>query len=276
MDFKNKLPKKRFGQHWLINHKVLDVIQEAAELNNKDSILEIGPGRGALTSRLLNSDIKSLHSIELDKDLIGYLQKKFSVYKKFSLEQGDILNSDIELLNKKYSKVIANIPYNITGQILNMFVGKLGERRQINFNKIIFMMQKDVVDRIIARENNTNRGALSTRMQLIAKVQKICDVSATSFEPVPKVDSSVISITPLPLSLRMDNHIEICIDKLLKVSFNSRRKKLRNTLKNYFTADQFEYISKENNISFDLRPQDLSLNQWITMAENYIKIGNGI
>ena len=74
----------------------------------------------------------------------------------------------------------------------------------------------------------------------------------------------------------MDNHIEICIDKLLKVSFNSRRKKLRNTLKNYFTADQFEYISKENNISFDLRPQDLSLNQWITMAENYIKIGNGI
>ena len=274
MNLKKNLPKKRFGQHWLINQGVLNIIKEAAELNVNDRILEIGPGKGALTSKLLDSDIKSLHSIELDKDLIGYLKNKFSGNKKFSLEQGDVLNSDIELLNEKYTKVIANIPYNITGPILNMFVGKLGEKRRINFNKIIFLMQKDVVDRIIAKETNTNRGALSARIQLISKVTKICNVSATSFDPPPKVDSALIAFEPLPFSSRIEDRLEIYIDKLLKISFNSRRKKIRNTLKNIITKSQFDYINKNSDISLDVRPQDISLNQWITIAKLCINIRN--
>ena len=274
MNLKNNLPKKRFGQHWLINQGVLNIIKDAAELNVNDRILEIGPGKGALTSKLLDSNIKSLHAIELDKDLIDYLKNKFSGNKKFSLEQGDVLNSDIELLNEKYTKVIANIPYNITGPILNMFVGKLGEKRRINFNKIIFLMQKDVVDRIIAKERNTNRGALSARIQLISKVTKICDVSANSFDPPPKVDSSLIAFEPLPFSSRIEDRLERYIDKLLKISFNSRRKKIRNTLKNIITKSQFDYINKNSDISFDVRPQDISLNQWITIAKLCINIRN--
>tara|TARA_B100000131_G_scaffold214130_1_gene205886 strand:+ start:771 stop:1595 length:825 start_codon:yes stop_codon:yes gene_type:complete len=274
MNLKINFPKKRFGQHWLINENVLNEIKIVSELNNNDSVLEIGPGRGALTSKLLDSDIKSLHSVELDKDLIGYLKKKFSGNKKFSLEQGNILNSDIELLNRRHTKVIANIPYNITGLILNMFIGKLGEIKKPNFEKIIFLMQKDVVDRIIAKETDSNRSALSVRIQLVSKVQKICDVSATSFNPIPAVDSSVITFEPLPLEERNDIETEMYIDKLLRIAFNSRRKKLRNTLKNILSERQFEYISNISEISFELRPQDISLSQWITIANCCTKISN--
>ena len=272
MNLKNHFPKKKFGQHWLINQGVLNQIRDAANLNNSDSILEIGPGRGALTSKLLDSNIKALHAIELDKDLIEYLKNRFSKDKRFTLEQSDILTSDIRLLNENYTKVIANIPYNITGPILNMFVGKLGQSRENKFNRIIFLMQKDIVDRIIAQEGASNRGALSTRIQLISKVEKICDVGASSFDPPPKVDSSVIAFEPLDLELRNNREVEINIDKLLKISFNSRRKKLRNTLKQMFTGKEFENLLSISDINFNLRPQDISLKQWITIAEFCIKI----
>ena len=97
MNFKNHHQKKRFGQHWLVNNLILEKIKEVAELEEKDFILEIGPGRGALTSKLLDSKISRLHAIELDKDLIDHLNNKFKNDKNFTLEQGDILSTNIEL-----------------------------------------------------------------------------------------------------------------------------------------------------------------------------------
>ena len=106
---KSFIPKKRYGQHWLINDEILERIKKNADLNEKDFILEIGPGKGALTSRLLDSNIKGLHAVELDMDLIKFLENKFSKKNNFSLEQGDILS--INLRNSiQFTKVIANIP----------------------------------------------------------------------------------------------------------------------------------------------------------------------
>ena len=274
MNFKNHHQKKRFGQHWLVNNLILEKIKEVAELEEKDFILEIGPGRGALTSKLLNSKISRLHAIELDKDLIDLLNNKFKNDKNFSLQQGDILSTNLDSINKKITKVIANIPYNITGPILDIFVGRLGVIRKNNYNKIIFLMQKDVVDRILAKDGNTNAGALSVRMQLISKIRRICDIAPSSFDPPPKVISSLVVFEPLKPEMRLDIKLEKYLDKLLRISFNSRRKMIRNTLNSILSADEIEKLSKSSQICFNSRPQDISINKWIKLAEACIKITN--
>ena len=274
MNFKNYHQKKRFGQHWLVNKKVLEKIKEVADLDENDFILEIGPGRGALTSKLLDSEIRKLHAIELDKDLIDFLKVKFKSNEKFSLQEGDILSTNIDSINQNITKVIANIPYNITGPILNIFVGRLGLIRNYNYKKIIFLMQKDVVDRILAKEGNPNAGALSIRMQLLSKIKKICDVAPSSFIPPPKVFSSLVLFEPFEKELRLDIASEKYIDKLLRISFNSRRKMLRNSLNSIISKEEIKILSDSCKICFNLRPQDLSINQWINLAENCIKIRN--
>ena len=272
MNFKNHYQKKRFGQHWLVNKKILEKIKEVAELNENDYVLEIGPGRGALTSKLLDSEIRKLYAIELDKDLIDFLNLRFKNNKKFSLQHGDILTTNLDSINNKITKVVANIPYNITGPILDIFVGRLGLIREYNYKKIIFLMQKDVVDRILAKAGSNRGGALSVRMQLLSKIKKICDVDPSSFSPPPKVFSSLVVFEPLKAGLRLDIRSEKYIDKLLRIAFNSRRKMLRNTLKSILSNDEINKLSDSSKICFNLRPQDLSINQWINLANNCIKI----
>ncbi len=272
MNFKSHYQKKRFGQHWLVNKKILEKIKEVAELNENDFILEIGPGRGALTSKLLDSEIRKLHAIELDYDLIDFLNVKFKNNDKFILQQGDILSTNLDSFNNKITKVVANIPYNITGPILDIFVGRLGWIRDNNYKKIIFLMQKDVADRILAKEGSSSLGALSVRMQLLSKIKKICDVEPSSFSPPPKVFSSLVVFEPLTSGLRLDFTLEKYIDKLLRIAFNSRRKMLRNTLKSIFSTDEINKFSEQSKICLNLRPQDLSINQWVNLADNCIKL----
>jgi len=274
MNSKNYHQKKRFGQHWLVNNIVLEKIKEVAELEEEDFILEIGPGRGALTSKLLNSKINRLHAVELDRDLIEYLNNKFKNNKKFSLQEGDILSINLDYINKNITKVIANIPYNITGPILDIFIGRLGEISQNNYKKIVFLMQKDVVDRVLSKDGNTNAGALSVRMQLISNIKKICDVPPSSFKPPPKVFSSLVVFEPFRPEQRLEIKLEKYIDKLLRISFNSRRKMIRNTLNSILTKEEIKELSETSNISFNLRPQDISINKWIKLAEACVKITN--
>ena len=269
---KNFITKKRFGQHWLINEEILEKIKNVAELNEDDFILEIGPGRGALTKKLLDSKIKGLHAIELDKDLISYLDKKFQKNKNFSLQQGDILKTNIDSHSNKFTKVIANIPYNITGPIMEMFLGQLGEIKKVYFQKIIFLMQKEVAERIMAKNGSSNLGALSIRMKLMSNVKKICDVNPLSFDPPPKVYSSLIVFEPLKSSLRLDIELEKKIDKILKAAFNARRKKLKNTLRTILSDNDFDQLSNNCSINFDLRPQDLSIDEWIKIAKVVSKV----
>ncbi len=274
MNLKKRFTKKRFGQHWLINEKILEKIRQTANLDEDDFILEIGPGRGALTSRLLDSKIRGLHAVELDKDLIEFLTKKFSVNEKFSLQQGDILKINFENSKYEFTKVVANIPYNISSPILEKFLGGLGEERKNNIKNIIFLMQKDIVDRIIANEGDSNNGAISTRIKLISTVEKICDISPSAFYPEPKVYSSLVVFKPLPSNLRLDFKLEKYIDNLLKVTFSARRKKIKNTITSILSKEDIERIEIDSGISFDLRPQDLSIEQWINIAKLCININN--
>ena len=274
MNLKKRFTKKRFGQHWLINEKILEKIRQTANLDEDDFILEIGPGRGALTSRLLDSKIRGLHAVELDKDLIEFLTKKFSVNEKFSLQQGDILKINFENSKYEFTKVVANIPYNISSPILEKFLGGLGEERKNNIKNIIFLMQKDIVDRIIANAGDSNNGAISTRIKLISTVEKICDISPSAFYPEPKVYSSLVVFKPLPSNLRLDFKLEKYIDNLLKVTFSARRKKIKNTITSILSKEDIERIEIESGISFDLRPQELSIEQWINIAKLCININN--
>ena len=274
MNLKKRFTKKRFGQHWLINEKILEKIRQTANLDEDDFILEIGPGRGALTSRLLDSKIRGLHAVELDKDLIEFLNTKFSKFEKFSLQQGDILKINFENSKYEFTKVVANIPYNISSPILEKFLGGLGEERKNNIKNIIFLMQKDIVDRIIANEGDSNNGAISTRIKLISTVEKICDISPSAFYPEPKVYSSLVVFKPLPSNLRLDFKLEKYIDNLLKVTFSARRKKIKNTITSILSKEDIERIEIESGISFDLRPQELSIEQWINIAKLCININN--
>ena len=213
-----------------------------------------------------------MYAIELDKDLINLLNNKFINNEKVSLQQGDVLSVNFDSINKKITKVIANIPYNITGPILDIFIGRLGIKRNYNYEKIIFLMQKDVVDRILSKEGSPIAGALSVRMQLLSKIKRVCDVPPSSFNPPPKVFSSLVVFEPIKNDLRLDISLEKYIDKLLRISFNSRRKMLRNTLNSILSNEEINELSEASKICFNLRPQDISINQWIKLAENCIKI----
>ena len=135
-------------------------------------------------------------------------------------------------------------------------------------------MQKDVVDRILSKDGDKNAGALSIRMQLITKIRKICDVPPSAFDPPPKVFSSLVVFEPFRPELRLDIKLEKYIDKLLRISFNSRRKMIRNTFNSILSKEEIKQLSESTDVCFDLRPQDISVNKWIKLADACVKIRN--
>ncbi len=267
-DFKH-FPRKRFGQHWLKDQGVLDQIVKAAKLNSNDCVLEVGPGKGALTEKLIESQAKFIQAIELDRDLIVGLKKRFSHQDKFSLKEGDILSVPLEAENGlMINKVVANIPYNITGPLLKRLIGGLGKVPEKNFDVLVLLMQKEVAQRIVALPGQRNFSALTVRIQLLANCQDVCDVPSHCFQPAPKVDSKVVLIKPF-ISNDPD-FIQICnlLEKLLKVAFSARRKKLRNTIGSFVTSnDQIKEFFAYRGISLDNRPQEISPSNWFALAK---------
>ena len=142
-DFRH-IPRKRFGQHWLKDQGVLDQIVKAAELNPEDCVLEVGPGKDALTEKLIESQARFIQAIELDRDLVVGLKKRFSHQNKFSLREGDILSAPLDAENGlTINKVVANIPYNITGPLLKRLIGELRKAPENSFETLVLLMQKD-------------------------------------------------------------------------------------------------------------------------------------
>ena len=267
-DFRH-IPRKRFGQHWLKDQRVLDQIVNAAQLNSGDCVLEVGPGKGALTERLIASQARFIQAIELDRDLIVGLKKRFSHQNKFSLREGDVLSVPLEPENGlNINKVVANIPYNITGPLLKRFIGELGKAPENAFGTLVLLMQKEVAERIVAQPGNTNFSALSVRIQLLAKCQNVCDVPSKCFQPAPKVDSKVVLIKPFISSDPDFYEIGSLLEKLLQLAFSSRRKKLRNTIGRFVTSnDQIKDFFASRGISLDQRPQEISPSNWFALAK---------
>ena len=266
-DFRH-IPRKRFGQHWLKDQGVLDQIVKAAKLSSDDCVLEVGPGKGALTEKLIESQARFIQAIELDRDLIVGLKRRFSYQQKFSLREGDVLSAPLEAENGlTINKVVANIPYNITGPLLERLLGRLDRPSKTTYKRLILLLQKEVADRILASPGQSNFSALSVRVQLMAKCNHVCSVSPNSFKPPPKVDSTVIAIEPFSRSQCLESSTAIRVEELLRKAFSSRRKKLRNTLVGLISLDKLAPLAREAGINLNQRPQEISPGAWVQLAK---------
>jgi 16S rRNA (adenine1518-N6/adenine1519-N6)-dimethyltransferase len=215
-------PRKRFGQNFLRDQHVLDRIVAAADFGPGDRILEIGPGQGALTGRLLATGLPVL-AVEIDRDLGMALEERYPGH--LDIRIGDVLRLDwAELLQSPPYKLVANLPYNISSQILF----KILDHRQA-FRRMVLMFQMEVGDRLLAQENTRDYGFLSVLMQTWFQIERVVKVPPRAFSPPPKVDSVVLRLDPLP-EPRLSLHDEALYRKLVKSAFAQRRKTLRNSL----------------------------------------------
>ena len=264
-------PRKQFGQHWLRDEDILDRIIIAAALKDRDRVLEIGPGTGNLTSRLL-SQVSALVSVEIDRDLCKKLVQKYGDRDNFLLVQEDFLQSNLDSLLQDFpkfqhpNKVVANIPYNITGPIIQKLLGKIPSPAPQQYESIVLLVQKEVGERLIAVPGSKAYAALSIRVQYLADCEIICNVPARSFYPPPKVDSVVVRLRPRSIEHPANNPRQL--ETLIKLGFASRRKMLRNNLKSVIDTDDFNQLLEKLNFNLQCRAEDLSLENWITLSNN--------
>jgi 16S rRNA (adenine1518-N6/adenine1519-N6)-dimethyltransferase len=248
--------KKRLGQHFLHDKNIIKKIINSVKPNIKDTFLEIGPGDGVLSIPLQNK-VSKLVVIEKDKDLIPVLSKLFQDKKNVQIIHEDILK--IELLNlfNKKMRIIGNLPYNISTEIIF---------KLIPLNNIIedihFMLQKEVVERIIAKPSNKTYGRLSVMAQTYYDVKKLFDISPNVFTPKPKVYSSYLKMCP-KIKIFEDEKHENVFSKIVKIAFTSRRKMLKTSLKNKIDIDIFNMLS----IDPCSRPEELSSKNFIEVSK---------
>jgi 16S rRNA (adenine1518-N6/adenine1519-N6)-dimethyltransferase len=267
MTFSGHRPRKRFGQHWLQDPRILERIVAAAALQAGDHVLEVGPGRGALTERLLASAAASVLAVELDRDLIGGLRQRFGGDRRFTLVEGDVLALPLPFPGLPVpNKVVANIPYNITGPLLEVLVGRLGRPAPCRFERLVLLVQQEVGQRIRARPGSSACSALSVRMQLLARCSGVCTVPPGSFSPAPKVTSEVVLLDPLLPDRLLPQALALGVDRLLTRCFAARRKMLRNSLAGLVPSGDLQAMADQAGIDLSLRPQDLPQDRWIALA----------
>lgn len=262
-------PRKQFGQHWLKSEKALDQIIIAAELKKSDRILEIGPGLGVLTERIFPY-VDKLLAVEIDRDLCKKLVFKYGKIDNFLLIEGDFLDLNLpEMLAnfpafQNYNKVVANIPYNITGPIIEKLLGTISHPADFFLESIVLLVQKEVGYRLVASPNNKVYGALSVKVQYLADCEICCDVLAKEFYPRPKVDSVVVKIIPR----KIDNPAENpkFLDNLIRLGFASRRKMLKNNLKSIIEPEKLTNLLAQLNINDQARAENLGVSEWIDLS----------
>jgi len=270
-------PRKRFAQHWLKSEKILNEIVAAAEFQPGDRLLEIGPGTGNLTRYLLPWG-NPVVGVEIDMDLGKKLVKSFGKKDNFILLQGDILSLDLDTILapfpafQKPNKVVANIPYNITGPILARLLGTIAAPASSNYELIVLLVQKEVGDRLTAKPGSKSFGALSVRVGYLADCKLVCFVPAKAFYPPPKVDSVVVSIRPRAITNPAQN--PRLLETLIKVGFAEKRKMLKNNLKSLFDPIILSQLMEQLKINHQARAEDLSLDNWIQLSDGLSKTQN--
>jgi 16S rRNA (adenine1518-N6/adenine1519-N6)-dimethyltransferase len=262
-------PRKQFGQHWLRNEKVLAQIVKAAELSPTDRILEIGPGQGVLTRQLLPL-AGAVVAVEIDRDLCKLLVQKLGQIKNFLLLQGDFLTLDLESNLAAFpefhqpNKVVANIPYYITGPILEKLLGTIAHPNLHPCQTIVLLLQKEVGDRLCAKPGSRDFGALTVRVQYLASCERICHVPAQAFQPPPKVDSIVVRLRPRSLEVLADDPKRL--EMFVKLGFATKRKMLRNNLQSVVDRDRLSQLLEELDLNPQGRAEDLGVTDWVMLA----------
>ena len=258
------IAKKSLGQNFLIYKNVIDKIIKITKIKKKN-ILEIGPGTGNLTEFILKENPNHLTVIEKDENLCQKLSLRFK--DKIKIINNDILKENLEMINSNSKfTVFGNLPYNISTEIICRWVLNLKETCW--FNELILMFQKEVADRIIAKQNTSQFGRLAVLMNWRLNIKKIFDIGPNSFSPKPKIDSSVLHFTPKNEFQKFKNPRNIEI--VTRTFFNQRRKMIKNPLKQLFKNPK--EISDKLNIDLNLRPQNLSILQFYKIINEYEKL----
>ena len=248
------IPRKRFGQNFLVDEGVIAGIVAAIAPQPGDNLVEIGPGLGALTAPLLDR-LNRLHVIEIDRDLIARLRKRYDP-DKLVIHEGDVLRFDFAVLGNDL-RVAGNLPYNISTPLLFRFAEFAGRVRDVHV-----MLQREVVERMVAAPGDSEFSRLSVMLQYRFDMEKLFDVPAGAFDPAPKVESAVVRLTPL-VPLPHPARDEAVFSSIVARAFAQRRKTLRNTLKGVIAADEFARL----NIDPGARAQELAVADFVRIAD---------
>lgn len=256
--------KKQLGQHWLHDRDTLEHIADCADLKSNDTVLEVGPGLGTLTSVLLRR-AQQVVAVEFDEELARKLPGQFPG-KNLSVLHQDILQFDTSTLVKGY-KVVANVPYYITSKIIQKFMTDVNRP-----SVVVLLIQKEVAERAAAKPGEMSILAVSA--QLYADVSLGDVVDAELFTPPPKVDSQVLILTPKAPDLPA-NVQEKQFFRIVKAGFSAKRKKLRSSLSGGLALEKtaVEALLQSVDISADARAEDLSLDEWRRIVEAYYSTG---
>jgi len=256
--------KKSLGQNFLIDKNIIEKISSILDIKNK-SILEVGPGTGNLTSSLLKKKPKKFYVIEKDNSLIPILHKEFKNH--ITIINEDILNLNENLICKDKLIVFGNLPYNISTEILSKWILNLDDNK-IWFNFLILMFQKEVADRIISNYDCSNYGRLTILANWRLDIKKIFDVKANSFFPKPKIDSSVLMFSPKKNVYKIKDPKNL--EKITRIFFSHRRKMIKKPFNQLFSGNSS--ILDKLQINLNLRPQNLSFDNYYRLTEEYEKL----
>lgn len=248
------IPRKRFGQNFLIDDGIIAGILSVIMPRRDDNLVEIGPGLGALTDPLL-ARLDRLQVIEIDRDLIARLRGLYPP-ERLLIHQGDVLEFDFAALGADL-RVVGNLPYNISTPLLFRFAAYAPQIRDVHV-----MLQREVVERMVAAPGDSEFSRLSVMLQYRFDMEKLIDVPADSFDPAPKVESAVVRLTPmLPLPNPARNETQFA--EVVSRAFSQRRKTLRNTLKGLVSAEQLAALG----INGGARAQELSVADFVRIAD---------
>ncbi len=246
--------RKRFGQHFLTATDVISDIAGAVNAVSDDTLVEIGPGRGAITAPLAETGAR-LHAIEFDRDLITPLRERFADFENVTIHQGDALKFDYAALGEDL-RIVSNLPYNISTPVLFRLIEFKDQIRDM-----YLMLQKEVVNRMAAEPGSKSYGRLTIMLGCHLQVQPLFDVDPAAFSPPPKVMSSVVALRPLP-KCPFDISDHGVFSALVTKAFNQRRKTVQNALKGMAGSGQLVRAG----IDPSSRPEQIPIEHWAALA----------
>jgi 16S rRNA (adenine1518-N6/adenine1519-N6)-dimethyltransferase len=248
--------RKRFGQHFLSDPGIIDAIVRAVHPTADDVIVEIGPGQGAITDALARS-AGHLHAVELDRDLVARLRRRYEDNPNVTVHEADALQFDFASLGDRI-RVVGNLPYNISTPLLFHLL-----KFRSRILDMHFMLQKEVVDRMAASPGSKAYGRLGIMLGCHLNIESLFDVPREAFDPPPEVTSAVVRLDPLPPGT-FDIQDEAGLSTLVSTAFMQRRKTLRNSLKKSVAAIDFEAVG----IDASQRPEQISIGDYIRLSNH--------
>jgi 16S rRNA (adenine1518-N6/adenine1519-N6)-dimethyltransferase len=250
------IPRRRFGQHFLTDQTVIAAIVAAIRPQADDAMVEIGPGLGALTTPLC-AVLHHLHVIEIDRDIIAHLHRAYPPA-RLSVYAGDVLELDFSVLPREL-RVVGNLPYNISTPLL-FHLAHFAER----IRDMHFMLQKEVVERMVAQPGGRDYGRLSVMLQYRFDMELLLEVAPEAFSPPPQVDSAVVRLLPRPQA-QLTAASQAGLEQVVRRAFGQRRKTLRNSLAELIEAKDYAVLG----IAPGLRAENLTVADFVAIS-NYL------